>query len=181
MDYRILVPEGTDIGAVSMNGNVRVGPGCGNIRIKGNYADIDIAESSGTVVAKTVTGRIEVSGAKKATTLETVNGRVYATRASGALEASTTTGDIYVTLAGTEVDACNLTVMNGDITLVMSQAGSARVQASTGRGAISSDFSLEQSEGVQRRRELRGVIGAGRTELTLESLNGSIRLTRSMT
>ena len=26
-----------------------------------------------------------------------------------------------------------------------------------------------------------GVIGTGRTELTLESLNGSIRLTRSMT
>ncbi len=181
VDYSLLVPEDTDLGVVCMDGNVTVGPGCGRVSIKGNYTDILIQAPRDAVRAKTMTGRIRVVDAPEATLLETVNGSIYADMVGGTLEASTTTGSIYTTLAAPEVMSCDLTVLMGDITLTMSEACSAEIDASTGRGAISSDFPIDDWDGVQRKRSLHGTIDAGHTRLSMNSLNGNIRLTRSTT
>lgn len=181
VDYTLLVPEGTDIGAVCMNGNVRVGAGCGRVRIMGNYTDIDITDPRGAVLAKSVTGRINVVNAAADTVLETVNGRIYASMMGGTLEASTTTGSIYTTLLDPSVQACDLTVLMGDITLVLSEGCSAQVDATTGRGVVTFELPPETLEGVYRRRELHGTLGPGQTKLTMNALNGNILLTRSAT
>lgn len=181
VDYTISVPRGTSIGVVSMHGNVSVGEGLDRISVKGNFTDVKIANPQSMVMAKSVTGRIEVTGARGETTLETVNGGIIATIEGGKLEASTTTGSINATLLSPEVASCDLTVMNGDITLVMPEDSSAKVHAVTGRGSISSDMPIDGESGMQRRRELQGLIGEGKTRLMMNSLNGNIRITRSVT
>ena len=181
VDYELLLPVGTDISLVCMSGNVWVGAGCGRVLVKGNYTDITITEPEKNVVAKTVTGRIEVVNARHPTSLETVNGSIYAQMMGGRLKASTTTGDIYATVLEPAVDECDLTVMNGDITLVMSERCSARVEATTGRGTVASEFAFADAAPVQRKRRIEGSFGAGRTKATLESLNGDIKIARSET
>lgn len=181
VDYTLTVPRGTSIGVVSMHGNVTIGEGLDRISIKGNFTDVKITNPQSMVMAKSVTGRLEVTGARGETTLETVNGGIIATVEGGKLEASTTTGSINATLLTSDVTSCDLTVMNGDITLVMPENSSAKVHAVTGRGNISSDIPVGGEEGTHRRRELYGVIGDGYTRLMMNSLNGNIRITRSVT
>lgn len=179
VDYVVEVPEGTDVTVEGSNGNVWVASGCDDVTVEGNNSDIELVEPAGRVKAKSANGRIRILNARHETEVETVNGSIYATLDGGTLRATTANGNIITTLAKAGVDSCDLTAMNGGITLLMAENCSAEVQASTGRGTVRSDLPLAEPTGEPRRRELRGRIGAGETRLTLNSLNGNISIARS--
>lgn len=181
VDYSLKVPEGTNIRIVGTNGNVWIDKGCGEISVLGNNTDIEILGAHAPVTAKSTNGRIRVYDAAAPATLETVNGSIYANMLGGELKATTTNGHVYATLMDKDVKACDLTVMNGGITLVMPEGISARVDAATGHGTVRSEFVLQEQGGVQRPREVHGAIGDGHARLTLNSLNGDIWITRSTT
>ena len=181
VDYALTVPRGTGLEVVCTNGNVWVGAGCGRVTVEGNNTDIEITEPHGAVVAKSTIGRIRVHNAVENTWAETVNGSVYADMKGGTLRASTTNGHIYASLLDPGVRWCDLTAVNGNITLVMAEDCSAEVNATAHRGVVSSDIVLDQLEGERRRRELHTRIGAGDCKLTMKSLNGDIWITRSAT
>lgn len=179
VDYIITVPPGTDLTIDGSNGNVFVEKGCDDVTVQGNNADIEIAESAGTVRAKTANGRIRILNALKDTVVETVNGSIYATVSGGGLKATTANGSIVTTLAQPSVQSCDLTAMNGGITLLLAAGCSAEVEATTGRGTVRSDLPVTAPTGQSKRRELRGRIGTGDTKLNLSSLNGNISIARS--
>ncbi len=181
VDYSLKVPEGTNIRLVGTNGNVWIEKGCGEITVAGNNTDIEILGAEGPVTAKSTNGRVRVYDAQAATTLETVNGSIYASVPSGTLKARTTNGHVYATLTDTKVESCDLTVMNGGITLVMPEGSSARVDATTGRGTVKCDLPLGQAQDGSRQRELHGLLGTGDGRLSLNTLNGDIWITRSTT
>ena len=108
-----------------------------------------------------------------------MNGSIYATVADGGLRATTANGNIVATLVKPAVKTCDLTAMNGGITLLMAADCSAEVDASTGRGTVRSELPVTAPTGQTKRRELRGRIGAGETRLNLNSLNGNISIARS--
>jgi DUF4097 and DUF4098 domain-containing protein YvlB len=177
----IYVPKKTAIHIDGANGNVFIGSGCGDVNIEGNNTDIEITEPLGRVDAKVANGRIRVTDAVEPAVLETVNGSVYVYMRGGSLRASTANGNIYAYLTDPDVSACDLTAMNGGITLAMAENCSAEVNATTGGGTVRSDLLFTQVQGVQRRQALHGTIGDGRTRLTMNSLNGDIMITRSDT
>jgi hypothetical protein len=182
VDYTITAPRGTNIDAKCINGNIWISGGCGRIAVDGTLSDIDIYNPEGPVIARSRIGRIAVSGVLHRTELETVNGSINANLAGGQLRASTVNGSIYTALQSPDIESCDLTVMNGGITLVMSEGCTADVNATTGRGAVTSDLPVTHPPGiVPRRKTLRGLIGSGHTELIMNSMNGNIWITRSKT
>jgi hypothetical protein len=181
VNYMIYVPRDTAIQVDGANGNVLVGPGVGEISIQGNNTDVEITDPLGRVDAKVANGRIRVTGATESATLETVNGSIYVYMRGGALQASTANGNVYAHLLDPSVEACDLTAMNGGITLAMVENCSAEVNATTGGGSVRSDLLFEEIRGVRRRQALHGTIGGGHTRLTMNSLNGDIMITRSDT
>jgi DUF4097 and DUF4098 domain-containing protein YvlB len=181
VNYVITVPEGTDVALEVSNGNVRVGPGCNQVTVEGVNSDIDIQGPKGAVNAKSTNGRIRIYEAEAETTLETVNGNINAQVKSGTLQASTITGSIMTTLLSPGVSACDLTSMNGAITLIMSENCSAEVSATTGRGTVRAEPGVELKSGEYKRHAMLGVIGDGATKLSMNSMNGDIVLQRSTT
>jgi hypothetical protein len=179
--YTLTVPRSTDLDIEVSNGNVYVGKGCGRVDVRGNNAGIYITEPEGAVHARSIIGRVEVYGAPAATTLETTNGNVYAEMLKGALRASTTNGSIDAQVLDPEVNWCDLTTKNGRITLSLAETCSAFVNAKTSRGTVSSAMEVSPLSGSQKRRELFGIIGAGRTKVNMSALNGNIEITRSET
>lgn len=178
VDYVVTVPAGTNVSIEGTNGNVSVSRGCGRTRIAGNNRDVKLEEPGGPVDVDITNGRIQVYDAQHYTNLKTVNGKIYAHVRSGELAAATTNGNIVVTLLASSVKSCDLNSMNGGITLVMPEKCSARVEAVTGRGVVKSDFEVKPLLGHQRQRQLRGIIGAGETRLSMNSLNGNIWLAK---
>jgi len=181
VDYTIDVPPDMDISIDVANGNVWIAEGCRNISIEGNNSDIEITRPKGTVSAKTINGRISVLECASETTLETVNGSIQTSLSGGALQASTITGSILTTLLGETVEACDLTSLNGSITLVMSDHLSVDINAATERGLVRTDLSMEPWDGVTKRRHVCGKIGEGDTLISVNSMNGDIVIQRNAT
>lgn len=182
VNYTILVPENTNIEIDGANGNIYIAKGCGDLQIHGNNADMDIYAPNGDVNVRSINGRIRVFESNGDVQVTTVNGSIYAHLLGGALYADTTNGTIIGYLLTTDVEACDLTSVNGGITLVAPEAVSASVHANTDRGSIHSDFPmLAQPVPIKTQREVQGVIGRGQTRLTMSSMNGNIAITRSST
>lgn len=178
VDYAVVVPTGTDVTVDGANGNVKIAKGCGEVAVYGGNTDIDITRPLGGVIAKSTNGRIRVYDASHDATIETVNGNVYTHMQGGSLWATTTNGAIVTRVLKPDVARCNLSSLNGGITLTLAQGCSARMDASTDRGIVRSDLPVRYTEGGNRRRHVRGDIGDGRTKVSMETVNGSIWIMR---
>jgi DUF4097 and DUF4098 domain-containing protein YvlB len=121
--------------------------------------DVTIRSVAGPVKASTVNGGLDVSDLVADVSLETVNGGISATfDALGA--------DQRV-----EADA-----VNGKIELYLPADASARVTAETVNGSIDADdFGLKPEKGFVG-RDLSGEIGGGDARISLDTVNGSIRI-----
>jgi DUF4097 and DUF4098 domain-containing protein YvlB len=121
--------------------------------------DVTIEKVSGTVKAGTVNGGLEITNLVGDVHLETVNGSIEAE---------------FDKLDGNQrVDA---ETVNGKITLRVPANTSARVTAETVNGSIDADdFGLEPEKGFVG-RDLSGNIGEGDARISLDTVNGSIRL-----
>lgn len=124
--------------------------------------DVEISGVNGTVHAETVNGRIEVAGLRADAKFDTVNGSINA---------------VFDRLgSGQSVDA---ETVNGRITLEMPADASARVRAETVNGGIDGeDFGLKTNKGFVG-RDLDGAIGDGGARVSLDTVNGAIRLRRN--
>lgn len=123
--------------------------------------EILIEAVEGDVKASTVNGTLTVSGLAADVGLETVNGSVEAT---------------FDRLGvGQRVSA---EAVNGKITLVLPADASARIEAETVNGGIDADdFGLKAEKGFVG-RDLSGEIGSGEARISLDTVNGSIRIRR---
>lgn len=121
--------------------------------------DVEITAVSGLVKAETVNGSLEAMGLEGNVDLETVNGSIVA-------EFDFLGGDQRVSAEA----------VNGKIILRVPADLSARVNAETINGSINADdFGLEPEKGFVG-RDLSGTIGGGEAKISLETVNGSIRI-----
>jgi DUF4097 and DUF4098 domain-containing protein YvlB len=124
--------------------------------------DVVISGVSGTVKAETVNGSLNASGLVGDVKLETVNGGITAV-----LDEMST---------GQRVSA---DTVNGKITLLLPSDASARVNAETVNGSIDADdFGLKPEKGFVG-RDLSGDIGGGDARISLDTVNGSIRISKN--
>lgn len=128
---------------------------------------------------QTVNGDAEAMGMGSETDLTTVNGGVRLSTTSVG-SANTVNGSIEATLGKADWDdELDFHTVNGGITLVLPGNLSTEVRAETVNGDIDSDFPLTVTGRFGPRR-VRGTIGAGGRRLELGTVNGSIRLRKSI-
>lgn len=178
-DYVLTVPRGTNLSVEGANGNVLVHEGCGALFVNGNNTDIKIISPGAAVRAESNNGRIKVENAPGETELKTINGNIYARMRGGHLKAETTNGTVKVDLADGETTSCDLTSLNGGITLSTAESCGLSLEATTDSGTVVSALPLDYAEGYPRRRKIIGTLGAGKTRTTLYSRNGDISIARS--
>ena len=178
-DYKLIVPKGTNVSVEGVNGNVLIHEGCGALFIQGNNTDIKIVHPGAAVRAESNNGRIQVEGAPGETVLKTINGNVYAQMTGGYLQAQTTNGAVAVSLDAANVSSCDLTSLNGGITLSVADPGGIALTAETDSGAISSGLELKYDNGYPKRRKIVGASGSGYTRVHLYSRNGDINIVRN--
>lgn len=178
-DYKLTVPVGANVSVEGANGNVLVHEGCGALFIQGNNTDIRIVRPGAAVRAESNNGRIQVEGAPGETVLKTVNGNIYADMAGGYLEAHTTNGTVAVALETGNTTSCDLTSLNGGITLTLAHPDDIVLRAETDSGTIHSALDIAYDDGYPKRRKTSGTLGAPRTQLRLYSRNGDINIVRN--
>ncbi len=124
------------------------------------------------VDAMTVNGEIGVRGASAQVRAVTVNGSVDVETGGAPLKVETVNGQVRVRVGAGDVKA---KTVNGSVEVAVPAALDAEVRAETVHGSIDNDFGL-RAEGDYGQRSLRGKVGKGTNKVTLQTVNGSIRL-----
>ena len=123
--------------------------------------DVEIRSMSGKVKAETVNGDLVASGLIADVDLETVNGGIKADFDSVG-----------------ESQRISAEAVNGKIVLALPADTSARFHAETVNGSIDAgDFDLDIDKGFVG-RECDGQIGGGDARISLDTVNGSIRIVK---
>jgi putative adhesin len=130
-------------------------------------------------IGHTVNGDVEAKSLSGPVDVKTVNGgATFSTSAYG--EASTVNGSIQAAIGTASwPEGLAFKTVNGSITLDLPGDTSADVRASTVNGDITTDFPLTVT-GKFGPRRLNGTIGGGGRTLELETVNGSVRLRRTV-
>jgi len=126
---------------------------------------------------RTVNGDVDADGLSAPIDVSTVNGSVTFSTSSYA-EADTVNGSIKGRIGSTDwVNAIDFKTVNGSITIDLPANLSTDVRARSVNGDIATDFPMTVTGKVDPRR-LDGTIGAGGRSISLDTVNGSVRLRR---
>lgn len=185
----LLIDTGTGrVTAVDIVGDLDVDTGSGSVMVRGVGGDLNVDTGSGRVEVSDVRGReIGVdtgSGSVRGGNLtgdivviDTGSGSIELERVTARdVVLDTGSGSIDVELT-TDVDRLEADTGSGGITIRAPADLGATVDIETGSGGIDLDFPVEVRS--VRRDRVRGTIGDGRGEITIDTGSGSIRLLRS--
>jgi hypothetical protein len=126
-------------------------------------------------VARTVNGSVDAQDLDGDVEARTVNGGIKATT-KGPVDAETVNGSINASVGrGNGTAPLRFRTVNGGISLDLPEGTSADLRASTVNGEIETDFPLTV-KGRFSGKSVSGALGSGGRELSLETVNGSIRL-----
>jgi DUF4097 and DUF4098 domain-containing protein YvlB len=154
-EFTFDINPGGRISLENINGDIQMD------KVSTVNGDIEIRTMSGNVKAETVNGDLVASGLVADVDLETVNGGVNA--------------EFDSLGSGQRVSA---EAVNGRIVLELPADTSARVHAETVNGSIDADdFNLVVDKGFVG-RECDGQIGDGDARISLDTVNGSIRIVK---
>ncbi len=164
---------------VSVNYEVKVPQGVNLGKVKSTNGSVYITGPVGHTNASTTNGRIKLDGAKGTISLSSTNGRIEAVNIRGELDADTTNGTIVLEMLSFE-DTIKAKTTNGSITLRVGslEKVNADFSARTVNGSISLDLPVTLKSMKKSRRSLEGQIGQGGPEISLRTVNGSIKITK---
>jgi DUF4097 and DUF4098 domain-containing protein YvlB len=125
----------------------------------------------------TVNGSVHISGVDGIVKAETVNGDLETTGLTSDVDLETVNGGIeadFDKLGGDQ--RISAEAVNGKIVLLLPADASARINAETVNGGIDADdFGLEAEKGFVG-RDLQGDIGGGDARISIDTVNGSVRI-----
>lgn len=174
--------------AVDISGSLEVDTGSGSVVVRGVEGDLMVDTGSGRVEASEVRGRsIEIdTGSGSVRGYELSADDLVVDTGSGAItlesvsaenvSLDTGSGSIDVEML-TDIDRLEADTGSGSITVRAPAGLGAVVDIETGSGGIDVDFPLEVRS--VRRDHVRGTIGDGRGEISIDTGSGSIKLLRT--
>ncbi len=183
-------PETVRIDIVEHSGGVTVcavypgednvcAPGGGKMNVKNNDVQVEFVvrvPASLDFVGRTVNGSVRGEALPGDARVATVNGDLTV-EAAGWVAAKTVNGGIDVVMGSDPEGDLEFATVNGDIRLRLPEGFDAQVDARWLNGGIDSEFPVELS-GRPRARHATAMLGTGGHELEIETVNGTIRLSR---
>jgi Putative adhesin len=189
----ITLEQVAGLGSLSTtSGTIEASATEGNLAFTSASGDIEVADHVGNPKLYSVSGDIELSGeGVNGTTIESISGdltlidvagSVWAKSISGmiaieagrdmTLDIESTSGDIELSGSLAPRQAQRVHSVSGDIALELAEPLGLRLEATTLSGSLESDLELEQA--IRERRRLSGSLGAGDTELQINTTSGDV-------
>ncbi|MCO4799575.1 MAG: DUF4097 family beta strand repeat protein [Colwelliaceae bacterium] len=128
-----------------------------------------------------VNGSLTVEGVKGEMNIDLVNGSIFAEGLTSDSEINSVNGSIEVSYQSLSEDLRDISIdtVNGRIELRLPETISADVDIETMHGSIRNDFGLSVDKNMFSGRDLHGTIGSGDVRISIESVNGGVKLLKN--
>jgi DUF4097 and DUF4098 domain-containing protein YvlB len=177
----VTAPRASNVVASSGDGSIRLEQLHGNLEVTTGDGSIRGSEIAGQLKLHTGDGSVTLDRAEGSLDLFTSDGSVSVAGKLGIVKVHT--GDGSVTLradAGTVMeDEWSIETGDGNVSVYLPSDMAARLDASTGDGAIRSELNITSSGAETTKRRLQGQLGSGGRLLRIRTGDGGIRLKSS--
>lgn len=128
-----------------------------------------------------VNGSMSIEGVKGEMKIDLVNGSIIATGLTSNSEINSVNGKIIASYSsiGDDLNEISIDTVNGRIQLSLPGSISADVDIETMHGSIRNDFGLSANKNMFSGKNLQGTIGSGDVRISIETVNGGVRLLKN--
>ena len=176
VDFDIIIPDHFLTEVSNINGNIDVSHILANIQLQTVNGNILIQNTTGNAGISTINGNITSSTNEGTLNASTINGNVIIDDFIGSLICDTENGSINVLMDLETQDNCQISAINGNVTLALPLNTSAEVRLEVVIGSINRYDGFNFSETQSSQNFFSGILNDGGSEIAVSIVNGTIQL-----
>jgi len=173
------LPRRIDLSVSSISGSVRVGDVDGPVQASSISGSANIGNVAGKLRLSSVSGSVEVGNVGADARVSSVSGNVGLGQVNDSLDVSSVSGGVKATLISLSPRGIHIKSVSGSVEIGFKSDVNADFNAEHISGQVYLDVPNVSRESEEKSTTVRARIGAGGTPITITSVSGNIRLTRS--
>ena len=173
------VPRSINLTVSSVSGSLKVGDVLGETRVSSISGSANIGNVAGKLRLSSVSGSVEVGNVGSDARVNSVSGNVGRGHVNGSLDVTSVSGGVKAGLMSLSPQGIHINSVSGSIEIGFKSEVNADFTAEHVSGQVYLDVPNVSRESEEKSSNVRARIGAGGTPITISSVSGSIRLTRS--
>ena len=176
---KLKLPRRIDLSVNSVSGSLKVGDVDGQVHVSSISGAANIGNVGGKLQVSSISGSLDVGNVGADARVTSISGNLGLGQVNGSLEVSSVSGGLNATLVSLSPQGINIRSVSGSVELRFKSEVNADFSAKHVSGQVYLDVPNVVREGEEKSPSVRARIGAGGTPITISSVSGNIRLTRS--
>ena len=173
------LPRSIDLSVTSISGSVQAGDVDGQLHVTSISGSAKFGNVGGKLEVTSVSGSVEVGNVGTDARLNSVSGNVGLGQVNGSLNLSSVSGGVKAVLVSLSPQGIRINSVSGSIEIGFKSEINADFSAENISGEVYLDLPNVTRNSEEKSSNVRARIGAGGTPITISSVSGDIRLTRS--
>ena len=173
------LPRRIDLSVSSISGPLKVGDVDGQTHVRSISGSANIGNVGGKLQVSSVSGSLEIGNVGAESRVRSISGNVRLGQVNGSLDVSSVSGGLNATLVSLSPQGIHIRSVSGSIEIRFKSEVNADFSAEGISGQVYLDIPNVTRDSDERSSNVRARIGGGGTRITISSVSGNIRLTRS--
>ena len=181
VDHQVILklPRRIDLSVNSVSGSLQAGDVDGQVHVTSISGSVNTGNVGEKLQVTSVSGSVEVGNVDAEARVTSVSGNVGLGQVNGALNVSSVSGGVKATLVSLSPQGIRINSVSGSIEIGFKSDVNADFSAQNVSGQVYFDVPNVTRDSEEKSSSVRARIGAGGTPITISSVSGNIRLTRS--
>jgi len=173
------LPRRIDLSVASVSGPVKAGDIEGQARVTSISGSAIIGNVGGKLDVTSISGSLDAGNVGADARVSSISGNARLGQVNGSLDVTSVSGAVNVTLTSLSPQGLNIRSVSGSVEIGFKSDVNADFNAQHISGEVHLDVPNVTREGDEKSNNVRARIGAGGTPITITSVSGSVRVTRS--
>ena len=173
------LPRNIDLSVSSISGSLKAGDVDGQTHVSSISGSANFGNVGGKLQVSSISGSVEVGNVGGEARVNSISGDLRLGQVNGSLDVSSVSGSLRSTLVNLSPQGIHIKSVSGSVEIGFKSEVNADFSAEHVSGDVRLDMPNVVRENEERSSNVRARIGAGGTPITISSVSGNIRLTRS--
>ena len=173
------LPRSIDLSVSSISGPLKAGDLEGQMTVRSISGPANIGNVGGKLQVTSVSGSLEVGNVGADARVSSISGSLRMGQVNGSLNVSSVSGTMNATLLSLSPQGIHIKSVSGSVEIGFKSEVNADFNATSVSGQVYLDVPNVTRDSDTDSPNVRARIGAGGTPITISSVSGNIRLTRS--
>lgn len=173
------LPRRIDLSVNSVSGTLKVGDVDGQTHVSSISGSANIGNVGGKLQVSSVSGSLEVGNVGAEARVTSISGNLRLGKVSGSLDVLSVSGALNATLVSLSPQGIHIKSVSGSVEIGFKSEVNADFNAEHVSGQVYLDVPNVTRDSEAKSPNVRARIGTGGTPITISSVSGNIRLTRS--